>query len=207
MPSLRRLLFLAGLAGLAIAYLRKLRPWQLTWGATPDEVTAAWPSDDLVPQPTFDATRAITIHARPESIWPWLVQVGVGRGGWYSYDVLDNLGRPSAWQVLPEFQTLAPGDMVPMSPDGSQGIRVLSIDAPRTMVWGTPDDTTWVWQLVPRPDGSTRLLTRVRARYRWTSPAIAFSALLEFGDIWMMRRMLLNVRERAEELEASTAAA
>jgi hypothetical protein len=135
------------------------------------------------------------------------VQVGVGRGGWYSYDVLDNLGRQSAWQILPEFQTLAVGDTVPMSPDGSEGIRVLSMDAPRTMVWGTPDDTTWVWRLVPLPDGSTRLLTRVRARYRWMSPAIAFSVLLEFGDIWMMRRMLLNIRERAEELEASAAAA
>jgi hypothetical protein len=198
---------MAGSVGLAIVYLRKLRPWQLTWGATPDEVAAAWPSDDLVTTPTFDATRAITVHARPESIWPWLVQVGVGRGGWYSYDVLDNLGRQSAWHILPEFQALAPGDTVPMSPDGSQGIQVLSMEAPCTMVWGSPGDTTWVWRLVPLPDGSTRLLTRVRARYRWTSPAIAFSALLEFGDIWMMRRMLLNIRERAEELEASAAAA
>lgn len=207
MSLLRRSLLLAGSLGIAVVYLRKLRPWQLTWGATPDEVAATWASDDLVPAPTFNATRAITIHARPESIWPWLVQVGVGRGGWYSYDVLDNLGRQSAWQILPEFQALEPGDTVPMSPDGKQGIRVISIDAPRTMVWGTPDDTTWVWRLVPLPDGSTRLLSRVRARYRWLSPAIAFSALLEFGDIWMMRRMLLNIRERAEELEASTAAA
>src|SRR3954451_8531636 len=85
-----------------------------------------------------------------------------------------------------------------MSPDGKQGMRVHSMDAPRSMVWGTPGETTWAWQLDPHPDGATRLITRVRSRYRWLSPSIAFSALLEFGDIWMMRKMLLNIRDRAE---------
>ncbi|MHB8958742.1 MAG: hypothetical protein ACYDAN_03835 [Candidatus Limnocylindrales bacterium] len=128
MPLLRRTLLLVGAIGFAVVYLRKLRPWQLTWGATPDEVSEAWPSDDLVAAPTFAATRAIPVHARPESIWPWIVQVGVGRAGWYSYDLFDNLGRQSSWQILPAFQILEPGDMVPMSPDGSQGIRVLAND-------------------------------------------------------------------------------
>ena len=138
------------------------------------------------------------IAAPPEEVWPWLVQVGVTRAGWYSYDILDNLAHRSARHIIAELQDLAVGDVIPMSPDGKQGIRVHSINAPTSMIWGTPGDTTWTWQLDPHPDGSTRLISRVRSRYRWSSPSIIFSALVEFGDIWMMRKMLLNLRERAE---------
>ena len=156
------------------------------------------PGDDLVPRPTFNATRAVTISASPERIWPWLVQTGLTRAGWYSYDILDNLGRRSARHIIPELQNLAVGDIVPMSPDGKQGMPVQSMDAPSSMVWGIPGDTTWTWQLDRSQDGSTRLITRVRSHYRWLSPSIAFSALVEFGDIWMMRKMLLTLRARAE---------
>jgi hypothetical protein len=197
-----RLTFLA-VPTAAVLYTRYARPWQLSWGATPDEVSRPLPGDELVTRPTFNATRAITIAAPPEAIWPWLVQIGLTRAGWYSYDILDNLGHPSARRIIPELQTLAPGDVVPMSPDGKQGIKVHSLDPPHSMIWGTPGDTTWTWQLDAHPDGSTRLITRVRSRYRWLSPSIAFSALLEFGDIWMMRKMLLNLRDRAEGRVAS----
>ena len=182
----------------AFAYVRYGRPWQLTWGATPAEVLRALPGDELVERPTFNATRAITIAASPEEIWPWLVQVGVTRAGWYSYDVLDNFMRPSADRIVPELQALAPGDVMGMSPDGKQGIKVHALDPPTTMIWATLPDTTWVWQLDAQRDGATRLLTRVRARYRWLSPSIAFSMLLEFADIWMLRKMLFNLRDRAE---------
>lgn len=121
------------------------------------------------------------------------------RAGWYSYDLLDNLGRPSARRIIPEFQSLSEGDIVPISPDGRHGITVHRIDEPRTVIWGTPGDTTWTWVLKPSADGSTRLITRVRSRYRWLSPTIAFSLLLEFADIWMMRRMLLNLLGRVED--------
>ena len=181
----------------ALVYARLLRPWQLTWGATNAEVSRALPSDDLVANPTFNATRAITIAAPPEAVWPWIVQMGLTRAGWYSYDLLDNLGRPSARRIIPELQDLRPGDIVPMSPDGKQGMKVHSINAPHSMVWGEPGGTTWAWQLDEAGPGSTRLITRVRSRYRWLSPSIAFSALVEFGDIWMMRKMLLNLKERA----------
>ena len=192
--------FVTTLAGAtaAVGYLRYVRPWQLTWGATPDDVSRPLPGDELVTRPTFDATRAITIHAPPAQIWPWLVQVGLTRAGWYSYDLLDNLGRPSARRILPEFQNLAVGDVVPMSPDGKQGMQVRSLDPPHSMVWWAPDDTTWTWQLDGQPDGSTRLITRVRCHYRWFSPSIALSLLVEFGYIWMMRKMLRNLRIRAE---------
>jgi hypothetical protein len=189
------------LMALGLAYARLLRPWQLTWGATPEEVKRPMPGDDLVDRPTLDATRAITIAAPAERIFPWLVQVGVHRAGWYSYDLLDNLGRPSAQTVLPQFQHIEPGDIMPMSPDGKHGIRVHSLSPPYQMIWGTPGETSWVWLLESQPDGTTRVLTRVRSRYRWMSATIFFSLLLEFADIWMMRRMLLNLRNRIEALE------
>jgi hypothetical protein len=188
------------LAAVALTYLKLFRPWQLRWGATPGELSRALPGDDVVAKPSFNATRAITIAARPDEIWPWLLQVGVKRAGWYSYDLLDNLARPSARHIIPELQQLAIGDVVPLSPDGKQGMHVVALDLPRSMIWGTLADTTWVWFLDPRPDGTTRLITRIRAHYRWFSPSIAFSLLIEFADIWMIRKMLLNLRERAEGL-------
>ncbi len=203
--KVRRVLLVVALPMALIGlYLRWFRPWQLTWGATPAEVESSLPGDELVPKPTFDATRAITIRATPAEIWPWLVQVGLTRAGWYSYDLLDNLGRRSATRIVPELQHLEVGDVVPMSPDGKQGMKVLAMDRPESMIWGTPGDTTWAWQLDVTPDGSTRLITRVRSRYRWLSPSIAFSVLLEFGDIWMMRKMLLTLRARAEQARPTT---
>ena len=197
----RRWLSGGAVVGLATAaYSRAYRPWQLRWGATPDEVSRRLPGDEVVAKPTFNATRAITVHAAPEQIWPWLLQVGVTRAGWYSYDLLDNLARPSAREIIPELQTLAVGDVVPISPDGRQGFTVLALELPRSMLWGTLPDVTWLWLMEPRPDGSTRVITRIRMRYRWLSPSIAFSLLIEFADIWMIRRMLLNLRERAESL-------
>jgi len=181
-------------------YVRFVRPWQLTWGATSEEVARPLPGDDLVLKPMFDATRAITINAPPDRVWPWLVQVGVTRAGWYSYDLLDNLGRPSARHIIPELQHLAPGDVVPMSPDGKQGIEVHSLQAPTSMVWSSPGETSWTWQLDPLPHSSTRLITRLRSRMRPTPRSIAFYAVVEIADIWMIRKMLLTIRERAQGL-------
>jgi hypothetical protein len=151
-----------------------------------------------VPKPSFNATRAITIAARPERVWPWLVQVGVKRAGWYSYDLLDNFGRPSARRIIPELQHLEVGDVLPMSPDGRSGIRVRAIEPGRSMIWGDPGEVTWSWVLEPVGDSATRLLTRIRVRYRWLRPSIAFGMLIEFADIFILRRMLLNLKARAE---------
>lgn len=208
MPNARAVAGSAAIGGtVAAAYLRVLRPWQLGWGSTGEERWRQLPGDDLVEKPTFAATRAITICATPGDIWPWLAQVGVNRAGWYSYDWLDNLGRPSAREVIPELVDIKVGDVMPMSPDGNHGILVHALDPPHTMIWGTPGDTSWAWVLNPRPDGGTRVITRVRSRYRWLSPTIVFSMLLEFVDIWMMRRMLLNLRERVEAVTSTTATA
>lgn len=207
MPTVGTVIGAATLGGaLAVGYMRFLRPWQLGWGATDAERGRPLPGDDLVEDPTFDATRAITIHAQAVDIWPWLAQAGVNRAGWYSYDLLDNLGRPSAREVIPELLDIKVGDVMPMSPDGKHGIRVHALDPPHLMIWGTPGDTSWAWVLEPQPDNTTRVITRVRSRYLWLSPSIAFSMLLEFADIWMMRRMLLNLRERVEAVAGSTTA-
>ena len=160
----------------------------------------------MVRRPTFNATRAITICAPPDEVWPWLVQVGLTRAGWYSYDLLDNLGHASAQRIIPEFQHLAVGDIVPMSPDGTQGIEVYSMDAPTSMVWSAPGETSWAWQLDARSDGTTRLITRIRSRMRPNPRSIAFYAVVELADIWMIRKMLLNLRDRAERDDSSVMA-
>jgi hypothetical protein len=178
-----------------------LRPWHRRWGATDVEVAAALPGDDLVPGCLYRTTRAITIAAPPAQVWPWLVQVGFGRAGFYSLDLLDNLGRPSAQQLLPQFQGLRPGQWVPMSPTPSDrtAFRVHSFEESRWLLWAKPD-STWCWSLTDLGNDRTRLVTRIRTRYDWTRPAAAvFGVLLmEVGDFAMVRRMLRGIRDRAE---------
>ncbi len=117
---------LAVLGAVAIGvYLRFIRPWQLRWGATDEEVARAMPGDEVVTSPMFNATRGVTINAQPEEIRPWLVQIGCKRAGWYSYDWIDNLGIPSANRIVPELQHLEVGDLIPFSPDGKQGCHVV----------------------------------------------------------------------------------
>jgi hypothetical protein len=92
-----------------------IRRRHLRWGATNPEVAAPMPGDELVAQSSFNATRAITIDAPPEAVWPWIVQLGFGRAGWYTYDLFDNAGRPSAEGILPAYQQPKLGDWVPMA--------------------------------------------------------------------------------------------
>jgi hypothetical protein len=197
-----------GSVGALAAYLRLIRPWQLRWGATDAEVGRSMPGDDDVPRPTFNATRAVTVAATPEQIWPWLVQIGVGRAGWYSYDWLDNLGRHSAERIIPEFQNLTVGDVIPMSPDGKHGNVVKAFEPNRWMLWGDQaGQASWYWGLYPVDERQTRLLTRVRMCYRWTSLLALFNPLVEFTDIAMMRKCLLGIKRRAEASASKLATA
>lgn len=182
------------------AYLRIIRPRQLRWGATDEEVARVMPGDDIVTRPTFNATRAITVDAAPEEIWPWIVQMGFGRAGWYSYDWIDNLGRPSVHEILPDYQLPQPGDAVPIGP-GGKGLLVRSLDRNRTLLWWDGrGGATWAWTLSPQPGGATRLVTRIRLRYNWRSPLILLHLAVEFGDIVMIRRCLAGIKERAETI-------
>jgi hypothetical protein len=181
------------------------RRWHLHWGATPAEVAASMPGDALLPHAQFRATRAITIEAPPDVVWPWLVQVGCQRGGWYSNDLLDNLGQPSATTILPRFQRLEVGQWVPMSPKSPPSdrtaLKVDSFEIDRWLLWTKPD-STWAWRLSPTDGGATRLATRIHASYDWHRPMTALLGviLMEFGDFAMIRRMLRGIKARAESL-------
>jgi hypothetical protein len=177
------------------------RPWHLRWGATDTEVAAAMPGDDLVPHAQFRPTRAITIEALPAAVWPWLVQVGFGRAGFYSNDLLDNFARPSRQEIDPGLQNLEIGQWVSMSPTPSETTawKVDSFAQDEWLLWRKPD-STWSWVLRDLGNGSTRLISRARVHYDWSRPAYsAFGVvLMEFGDFAMMRRMLLGIKQRAE---------
>jgi hypothetical protein len=178
-----------------------VRHWHTRWGATDDEVAAQMPGDSLIPGCQVCWTRAVSIDAPPDAVWPWLVQVGFGKAGFYSNDLLDNAGHPSAVEILPAYQRLRIGDWVPMftKVDEVTAFQVMEIEPERHLLWAKPD-STWAWTLAPLADGRTRLVTRLRCRYDWQAPAgaVLSAVLLEFADFPMMRRMLIGIKERAE---------
>lgn len=177
------------------------RRWHQRWGATEAETLAAMPGDDIIDDVAYLCTRAITIDAPPPAVWPWLAQVGCLKAGFYADDLLDNLGHPSAREILPEFQQLEIGQWVPMSPtpNDTTAFKIAGFDESRWLLWQQPL-STWSWTLTELPGGRTRLITRLRIHLDWTHRAVSlFSVVLnECGDFPMMRRMLLGIRDRAE---------
>ena len=192
------------LFALALFYLALFRPWQLRWGATDEEVKRSMPGDSIVVKPSFNATRAVTINAPAGNIYPWIVQMGVNRAGWYSYDLLDNLARRSAESILPEHQNIQVGDLIPMSPDGKAGLWVKDFRNNEWMLWwDNMGDNSWAWGIYSEGEAHSRLVTRVRVQYRWLSPAILFNLIIEFFDILMMRKCMLGIKRRAEAFPLS----
>jgi hypothetical protein len=181
------------------------RGWHLRWGATQAEIDERLPGDALVRRAQYRSTRAITIDAPPDAVWPWLVQVGCLRAGFYSDDLLDNLGHPSATTIVPSLQHLEVGQWVPMSPSArptpSTAFKVHSFEVNEWLLWSKPD-STWAWRLTPTDTGGTRLVTRIHAAYDWRRPLLALLGvvLMEFGDFAMLRRMLRGIKTRAESL-------
>lgn len=190
-----------GAAGLSYPLLRRR---MLTWGARPDEVDRELPGDDLLANADIVATRAITIDAAPSAIWPWLVQMGSGRGGVYTYDWIENLfglGMHSADQILPEFQDLKVGDEYPLGPNRPT-MRVEVLEPERVLAFRFQDQTwVWIFALVPE-DGVTRLLSRNRIATLHASglTRLVNMLVMEPGSLVMERKMLLGIKERAERL-------
>ncbi len=197
----------AAVIGSAAAYILVVRPWQLRWGATDEELGATLAGDDLIADPDLMATRAITVRAVAAQVWPWIAQLGQGRGGFYSYDALENLvgcDIHSADRVMPEWQGLEVGDQVKLHPE--VGLGVAMVEPGRALVLrggvpmgavSPPYDFTWAFVLRERPDGTTRLLVRERYAYtrRWAPLLVEPVEAVSFV---MTQRMLRGIRDRAE---------
>ncbi|MCL4869793.1 MAG: hypothetical protein KJ063_12570 [Anaerolineae bacterium] len=198
----------AGAAG----YLTLLWPWMIGWGATKAEQAKPLPGDDLVPQANLQTTKGVTIKASPDKIYPWLLQIGVDRGGMYSYDWLENLFGlkvHSVDRIVPEYQNVQVGDFWRFTPkefvlNPGPGLYVRELQPNRAVLLSfglenKPDDTcidTWQFVLEPQADGSTRLLLRSRMNMKPELPI----KLTYFIQFIMERKMLLEIRKRAERL-------
>ena len=199
----------AGIAGGVLLYRRVLREPVLTWGATAEEAARPLPGDELLEDADIVATRAISIDAPPSAVWPWLVQMGPGRGGAYTYDWVERalgLDMHSADRVIPELQQLEVGDVLPVSPKGP-GMRVEVLEPERALV-SRSEDGRWVWAFVlEERDGGTRLLSRNRIATAGSPLGARIgTAAMEPGSLVMERKMLLGIKQRAERLAAEEAA-
>jgi hypothetical protein len=188
---------------LGLIYQEGIRPAQLHWGATPAEVARSLPFDSLVCRPDFDATRAITIHGRPEQIWPWLAQMGFRRAGFYGYDLIENLGSGqgirSAQTILPALQHPRPGDVLPISVAAS--VTYAAVEPGRYVVWRDPAEPphgVFIWSLAPIDAGQTRLISRIRLRFHPRGTALLLDLFTEFADHVAVPRILIGVRDRVE---------
>jgi hypothetical protein len=196
------ILVLVGLVLVGVIGVIILTPWMDRWGATDNEVNAIYPGDELVPTPSSFVNRAITIHASAEKIYPWLVQIGAGKGGWYSYSGLERLMRcpiVNADRIHEEWQNLQVGDVVKLCPNGTMPppYTVAQIHPNQAIVMGHKENDQWVdlWQfmLVPQVDGSTRLISRTR-----TMMTGGFWDIIHPGVFIMETGMLKGIKHRAE---------
>lgn len=205
---------------LAVLHLAWFRPRMLTWGAGPEEADGSWPGDDLIPDADSVSTMATTLPAPPDKVWPWLVQMGCDRAGWYSWDWLDHYGEPSAERIVPEWQDLAPGRRLAATRDGRNWFTVALLEPERTLVLRSElelpsgrsvdgrlgpksrgfADGIWGFHLRPAPGGGTRLVVRTRGRSRPRLLTRVFDVLVgEPVHFVMQRRQFHNLRRRVAE--------
>jgi hypothetical protein len=194
------LYILFGLILLILVYAFILRPWHLKWGAFDNELTINYPGDTIVIKPDFNAIRGITIEAMPSDIWKWIVQIGSKRAGWYSIDWIDNSGIPSSEEIIPESQEISVGQFIPFTPDQKNGMWVKEFKEYEYILWiDNAGKATWVWYLIPFGQNSTRLITKLRTKYTWTSFWIIYYLIYDLGDIIMMSKCMKGIKRRAEK--------
>ena len=194
---------MALLCVLGALYWFLIRPVQLHWGATPEELSRTFSEDNLVTDPAFDATRAITVRGRPEDVWPWLVQMGYGRAGFYGYDLIENPGAVTGIRstrvILPEFQNPHPGDPIPLSIAAT--LKFGTVDPNRTLVWRgreIPPSGVFIWSLKPLDAAHTRVISRIRWRYLRDPVGRALGVFTEFADHVAVQAILKGIRDRVE---------
>ena len=196
---------------LALAYIFLIRPWHLTRGATKDELQRSLPGDELVPDPRFVWHQAVTIHAPAAEVWPWVVQIGNQRAGWYSWDAIHRLlgvagsvqyASRSADRIIPELQNVQIGDEIQMMPEdmGVPGYRIVAIEPNRALVTHIDDENgaSWVWVLDPIDAQTTRLIVRFRQRWAPGLMGLAFWIGDELGSLVMQPKTLSGIKQRAE---------
>jgi hypothetical protein len=196
---------IAALLVSAYAFTRRGR--MLHWGATREEADGILPGDQLLPTADVISTRAISIRADGASIWPWIAQIGQGRGGFYSYDALENLigcDIHSADRIVPEWQCLKVGDEVRLAPKVPLAVAVVQPGHALVLRGGVgmgtappPYDFTWAFVIDEKSSSTSRLLVRERYAYthRWSALLVE---PLEVVSFLMTRRMLDGIRDRAE---------
>ena len=191
-----------------LAYWFVVRPRMLNWGATPEEAVRPLPGDGLVAPPNDTSTFARTVGAPADDVWPWLVQMGQERGGFYSYAWAENLfglGIRNVDRVVPEWQDRDVGDAVRLAETdrwGNAELEVKRLDPGRALVLGTPgDDVAWSWAFVVEPyaDGASRLYVRSRvARPSSLSALLAARLVLEPVAAFMTQKTVRGIAARAE---------
>ncbi len=192
------------LAGLGVYHLA-VRPRLLHWGADDGEVARALPGDGRIADPYVVSTRAVSVGARPSDVWPWLAQMGDERGGLYSYDRLDMLfgyqHARSANVVLPEYQDLAVGDVIPLGRGPDWPVTV--VDPERALVVEPAGaEVTWCWAIIPT-DSRTRRVSRVRVRVGTRLLLWMMAPAIDLPWLMMERQMLHGIARRAEALAGS----
>jgi hypothetical protein len=175
------------------------------------EQTRRLPGDELVPNPIGSVTHAITIQRSPREVWPWLAQMGAGRAGWYSYDLIDNGGRRSAECIRPELQSVAVGGLFPAVPGATDAFLVLQYEPERSLVLGWMSETdgapitTWALVLEEPEPGRTRLIERGRVRSPWRPyglPEWFARRLAPLAHAIMVRKHLIGIARRVEAVRS-----
>lgn len=174
--------------------------------ATPDEYARTLAGDDLIPQPIGSVNHAITIHRPPHDVWPWLAQMGAGRAGWYAYDFIDNGGHHSAERILPEYQQIGVGSVLPALPGVKDVFVVVRCEPDHSLVlsWRLPNgryQTTWAFVLEQQQPDQTRLIVRgrVASGYRpYGLPEWFATRVGRVAHFIMQRKQLLDIARRVE---------
>ena len=161
--------------------------------------------DDIVADANVQLTHTATIDAPPKDVWPWLLQMGCQRAGWYSWDALDNAGVPSADRIVPELQHLAVGDVLPARPTRAEGFRVLRIVQERALVLDGASPQwagTWAFDLQPLGSNGTRLVSRYRAKYGPNARMSMILPVLAAVHAFMEHKQLRTIKHHAECMHA-----